>query len=280
MTKQAPRTGLIRLSREDYDAITDRANYSTIKHLHRSPAHYRHAVTTREDRDTAAMQIGRITHLAIFEPERFDREIAIWDGGQRRGKAWDAFREEHEGKELVRRQDVDSVLRLAESIRSHPDVAAHLAQGEPEVTALWTDPATGVECKARLDWIAATGVILDLKTTRDAFSDSFERDAYRLQYHVQAAFYSDAVRALTGADMPFVIIAAENTAPYVVQPYILTEEALDAGRRLYRQWLHTLVACRKTDNWPGYSSEPLPLCLPKWAEREGEPFTYDEEIAQ
>jgi hypothetical protein len=46
-----------------------------------SPAHYKHALVT-PTADTDAKKVGRVVHLAAFEPERFRNAVAVWDGAR------------------------------------------------------------------------------------------------------------------------------------------------------------------------------------------------------
>lgn len=270
-----PAGELLSLSREEYDAMTDRANFSTLKHLDKSPAHLLHALEERgEDKD--AYKVGRCTHLAVFEPAIYEADVVTWSGGTRRGKEWDVFRARHAGFEILTENETETVQGLARAVRTHPDVARYLEAGEAEVTALWTDSATGVACKGRLDWIAGSGALLDLKNTKDASPDGFGRAAYAYRYHAQAALYSDAVHAATDERLPYVLIAVESVAPYVVQPYVVTREQIDAGRRIYRTWLARLLECRESNRWPGYVDGRAELALPRWADRAGEGADEDQ----
>lgn len=269
---------LSRISRAEYDAQTERVNYSGLKHFARSPAHYRFAMDHRDQLpDTDAMVLGRVAHLMVFEPHLLDLEIAIWGGGRRAGKEWTDFQAAHEGKEIVREQDLGGLREMTRAVREHPDVVPHLAEGRAELTAIWQDPATGIECRGRMDWVSKSGVIVDLKTTRDAEPDAFARQAHQMFYHAQAAFYSDAVEVITGVRLPFMIVAVENTAPYPVQVYELSGEAIDAGRAAYRSWLRKYKRCAERGEWPGYSAGPLPLYLPRWADKSGESFELPED---
>lgn len=266
---------LSRLTRDAYDGL-ERVNYSTLKAFARSPAHYRHALTHKSP-ETDALKMGRVAHLLIFEPELFEQEVAIWEGDRRAGKIWQEFEAANADKDIVRAKDIADLQAIAEAVRTHPDVATHLAAGQAEVTAQWLDPTTEIPCKGRLDWISKSGIIMDLKTTYDASPDTFSRHAHSLNYHVQAAFYSDGVYSATGVRLPFVLVAVEKTEPFTVQVYELPEEVLDIGRATYRAWLRTLMLCRQTDIWPGYSNGPLPLSLPRWASTtSGEDFAAQE----
>ena len=74
----------------DYAAAVG-INFSTLKHMARSPMHYRYALE-HPPAETPAMLLGRATHTAVFEPDRFQLDYAVWPG-DRRGNAYLQFAE-------------------------------------------------------------------------------------------------------------------------------------------------------------------------------------------
>ena len=261
------------LSRAEYDAMTSRVNWSRLKHISRSPAHFRHALTA-EGKDTPARAFGRLAHLAILEPELFAR-VPTWTGA-RRGREWEAFRAENEGRDIATADDRDRAAAIAEAVRAHPTASQYVTGGRAEVTALWTHetppvegsglPGFAFDCKARLDYVAEkVGALVDVKTCRDASPDAFGRDVWNLQYHVQAAWYRDGFAAATGRTLPFVIVAVETEPPHVVQVYRVPDWILDEGRSTYRALLGLLDRCKRERHWPGYATGELELMLPRWA---------------
>ena len=72
------------MRREEYEAI-DAVNWSTLKVLGKSPAHYLQRMAGEESEDTEARQRGRVLHMAVFEPERFARSVVVYPDA-RRGK--------------------------------------------------------------------------------------------------------------------------------------------------------------------------------------------------
>jgi hypothetical protein len=251
------------MTREQYDLL-GRVNFSTVKHLGRSPAHYRHNLF-HERKDTDAMKRGRALSIAVFEPDEYRRQVAIWDGGRRSGKEWEAFRKANPGRELLKVEEEALVQSMATAVRNHPMAAKYVTGGRGEQTVLWTDKESGFDCKARLDFIANAGALVDLKSSRDASPSGFGRQAWNLCYHAQAAFYSDAYFAVTGERLPFVLAAVEAEAPHVVQVYRVPERVLELGRDYYRGLLVRLKDCRAEASWPGYAEQELELELPRWA---------------
>ena len=259
------------MTREEYDAI-DAVNWSRLKVLGKSPAHYLHLLTSHEDDDTDARQRGRVLHLAIFEPEKYAREVVVYPE-KRAGKAWDAFAEKHSGKEIITSRMSKVVTEMAASVRGAPMAAQFVSAGRPEKTVRWryaSPPIAHVEgfefaCKGRLDFVADCGAIVDLKSTRDASPTGFAKEVLRWEYHGQLAYYRDGYFAATGIDLPVVIVAVESLAPYVVQVYRVPEDVLELGRERYTQLLAHLNVCRRSATWPGYAEAPLELELPRWA---------------
>jgi hypothetical protein len=236
------------------------ANFSTLKWMDRSPLHYRHAVSQRGG-DTDSLRVGRAVHCAVFEPERFAASFPVWDE-KRAGAAWREFLTAC-GGDYLRGDEPDEVRALSAAVRSDPDAAPMIVGGKAEQVVMWTDEATGIACKCRVDYLRGDA-LPDLKTTRDASPRAFGRAAANYLYYAQLAFYSDGVQAAHGLLPVPHLIAVETAAPHVVAVYRVTDDQLEAGRDTYRGWLARLAECRATDRWPGYVDGIADLALPGW----------------
>jgi hypothetical protein len=69
---------------------------------------------------------------------------------------------------------------------------------------------------------------VDLKTTRNANPESFKETIIEQRYHMQAAYYCDAL-----GFKDYYIYAIEKTKPHCVCLYKLSSETLEKGRILY-----------------------------------------------
>lgn len=256
----------------DYQQI-DAVNISTLKYLRRSPLHYQHALKTRGHVESAALAFGSAVHTAVFEPAALDDRIAVWTGARMAGKEWDAFVTANAGKMLLKQDDMRRVLAIRDAVLAHPVAESYLREGEAEVTLEWTDPATQIRCKGRLDWLGPDA-ILDLKTTLDISERSFSRTTHAYAYHLQAAWYRAGFKALYGVDKPFVFIAVEKTAPYDVAVYKMDDDSLYCGKMECACLLHTLKACSESGHWPGQCESETELSLPAWA------FTDDDNAVE
>jgi hypothetical protein len=263
--------GIHRISWRDY-LLSDRMNWSMLKLLGKAPALYRHRLLNPEDDDTDEKRLGRATHAATLEPERFRRDFVMYPD-RRASKAWDAFKEKHAEQEILTEAGWEKALAISTAVRTHPDAARFLSGGRAEHAVFWThrEPGVGgvpgfeVQMKCRVDFLCNAKAINDLKTTRDAGPSAFGRAAFNLEYYVQGAVNVDAVHAVTGEWWPFYITAVESHAPYLVQVYQLTDEHLELGRERYRDLLRLYDVCRRDNHWPSYATTVMDLVLPAWA---------------
>jgi hypothetical protein len=259
------------MTREEYDAV-DAVNWSTAKMIARSNAHYAHALAREDDGDTDAMAFGRALHTAILEPDLYASGVAVWEEGTRRGKKWDAFEAAalSSGQDVITHAQASRIGQIVGRVCYNPSMMALIERGRAEVTVLWRDTETGLDCKGRLDFVPddPSGAVVDLKTCRDASPDAFGRCALKYGYHAQAAFYTDGLARSTGmAPRPYLILALESAPPYVAQVYRVHDEALELGRDEYRRCLAKIVEYRADARAAGrgYADGPMDLQLPKWA---------------
>jgi len=237
--------------------------------IRRAPALYAYRRDNPQEQ-TPAMRLGTLTHSAVLEPEVFAHSvIARPEGIDRRtsaGKAdWAAFEIQAEGREIITNEEGAKLAAIRDAVRSHPAAAKALA-GSPviEQSIFWD--ADGIACRCRPDAVTERGVIVDLKTTRDASPEGFAKSIAQYRYHVQAAFYSDGYKAAFGEPpRGFVFIAVETEPPYLVAVYVASETMTSRGRIDYQTDLDTFRRCRDANEWPGYSDAPLTIDLPKWA---------------
>jgi hypothetical protein len=219
---------------------------------------------------TPAMRLGTLTHTAVLEPDYFALTTIVRpEGIDRRtsaGKAaWAEFELEADGKEILTAEEMSKLAAIRDAVRAHPAAAKALA-GSPTIEQSIFWDVDGIACRCRPDAVTDKGVLVDLKTTRDASPDGFAKSIASYRYHVQAAYYSDGYEAAFG-ELPrgFVFIAVETEPPFLVAVYVASELMTIRGRADYLADLDTFRRCRDADEWPGYSTAPLTIDLPKWA---------------
>lgn len=250
---------------------------SSLKKLARSPLAYKWALDHPDSTPSASMVLGSAVHTAILEPERMRTDYVLWDGGARRGKAWDAFEAENDAKTILTATEFDTVKAMRRSVLTHEPAVRYLEAGTPEVSMQWE--MAGRQFKGRIDWLTiidGAPVIVDLKTTRDARPYKFGADAFNLGYFIQFALYCDGFAALHGGQVPrFVVIAIENKAPFEPAVFTIPEEVIEHGRNAYQDLLDTLQECESTDTWPPSCADEQPLTLPNYAFRDEDEDAFD-----
>ena len=248
---------------------------SHLDQVAKSPLHYfaRYLDPNRVATEpTAAMAIGSAVHTHVLELDQWDaRYVSAPDGIDRRTKAgkaeWEAFTTAATGRTVLPKADADLVMRMAHSVFSHPAAAMLLAlPGKAETTHMWTDEATGLQCKCRPDWLTDDGrLIVDLKTTEDASPRGFARSIAQWRYHTQASWYLDGVEQSTGTrPEQFLFVCVEKKAPYACAVYAADAEMIDAGAQTAARDLDVLATCKAANAWPGYSDQIEPISLPAW----------------
>lgn len=225
--------------------------FSRLKHMAQSPAHYLASLEDR--RDTGPMLFGRACHSAVL-----GGSFAVYDG-ERRGKAWESFKAEHDGEDIITATEHDRVRRVADAVAAHP-LAARLLTGDRELPIAWE--RQGRACSSRLDCLGASWVA-DLKTSNTSEPNRFGRMAIRMGYHAQLAWYQDAARFIGRAAPDAFLVAVETSAPYAVTVMQLTSRALEEGRKLCRIWFERLLTCEEVDVWPGYCESAVDLDVPE-----------------
>lgn len=251
-----------------------------------SPAHYKFP-PARDEESTqakATKDFGTAAHIAILEPETFERRV-FRGPEDRRGNKWKDAEEwcRAEGKTLLIQSAYDEVLAIRDAVHADPWINSIITGGKPvvEASGYWIDEATGELCRCRPDlYREDLGVILDLKTTLSAHPDAFARSVINYGYHAQEAFYSDGWSALGKLVNGFVFLAWEKKSPYAFAVYELPPSIVEEGRAIMRQALDRYAECVKKDRWPAYGEGVQELSFQRWAYRLTEaPNPLDEEVA-
>lgn len=223
---------------------------------------------------TPALEFGQVFHAVLLGQPLDDLFVLIpgdvlTANGQRRGKAWDAFCDEHSGKVLLKPSEYEPIRMMAESIVAHPKARALLeSEGDVEQAVRWTCQETGLRLRCRPDKMT-TEAIVDLKSAADVSPKSFSVSAYNFGYHRQASLYSDGIAALTGERFPFAFIAVRKTPPYTCEVFELSPDFVDLGRKENRDGLRRMKHCIDTGAWrqPTHGTI-VELGMPTWAKYE------------
>lgn len=261
------------------------ASKSALDLVLRSPARYRAWIDGAEKKRTAALSLGTAVHMARLEPERFASSYVIApdfgdlravagrttkEEGKRNKETKAAWAKDHAGAVILPAGDGATTLGIVRSIAAHPTAGELFAEGVPEVTLIWRCRATGLLCKARVDyWLPELRIAVDLKTTTDARRPAFSRTIQDLGYHRQEAHYRDGFEALGEPIDTFLFVPVEKDPPFDLQVFELEEEDADAGRAEVLEARRTLLDCLALDVFPGYETGVKRIGRPGWARKLG-----------
>jgi len=256
------------MSEDDYRKAPC-VNISALKHMLKSPAHYKHELESPdEDKRQAHLIIGTLVHRAIGEPEKFCYIVRPPEFKDWRTKASQEWRNAQTLPVLTPDEEED-VLRCVNALQKCELLMELCKRGKQEVACFKRHKRTGLMLKGRSDLVATDddGVtwVVDLKTVPEggASAVEFARKMAELNYHLQAAHYGDLFETSN-----FIFIAVEKKGFPGVGIYILDPEDIELGRRTNNALLQKLAECNKTNTWPGYGDEPRVIQLPAWKRKQ------------
>lgn len=279
----------------DYLALSA-MSASRLEALRRSPLQYQHSLTV-EPETSEALERGEALHCALLEPDRFAARyliagacVQLLKSGARKGEPCGnpgiALHDElgwlcgmhmkgfgsgiRTDVEVLSQANHEAATGMRDAILGHPRARTLVeGRGGSEITGIFADPETGVLCKIRPDrLVERSGVLVEIKTTRDAAPWAFPGDAERRGYFRKLALYRRGLRALGWDYQATAIIAVESERPHDLICYLLDEEDLDAADREVSRLLRQYRTCEEVGVWPGYQSGEdgfVILRRPDWA---------------
>lgn len=251
---------LIKMPNAEYHAMPGLSS-SGLSHLARSPAHYQ-SYKKEGVAETAAMRLGSAIHALVLEK---GIGLVLAPSSSRNTKEYKEFAKEHAGKILLLEDEMENAKRAAEAVYKHETAHRLLTGGEPELSAFWKDPNTGVDCRCRPDYFRNDGLVIDLKSTADASSSEFQRSMSVRKYHWQTAWYLRGLEIVTGRkDLNFVHVVVETSEPYGVNVFAIDEPSLNRAREDIERLLAVYSDCMHTGDWPSYPIGIQNLSLRPW----------------
>ena len=253
------------MTEQEYRAAPG-VNKSTLWEMRKSPAHYKYLLD-HPAADTPALRFGRALHAAVLTPTAYKRDFRIAPDVDKRTKsgkevyaAWlDSL---PAGAEEISAEDARIITEMVKSIKGNTEAMNLLRKTRREMPLFWADQLTGLKCKCRVDAYNGSFAV-DLKTTTDASSRAFQRDAIKYGYHVQAAHYLDGIRAAKGMTPDWFFITIEKAEPYAVHIFKVSDQFIEYGEYIRDELLQKLKRCIETDSWTGYLAERIDA--PEWA---------------
>tara|TARA_R100001509_G_scaffold30344_3_gene16255 strand:+ start:387 stop:1190 length:804 start_codon:yes stop_codon:yes gene_type:complete len=258
-------TGSVQISNEDYhasDAISASMQKTMVKH---GPKAYWNCYLNPdrpEQKPTAAMLLGTLTHCAVLEPDELTKRfVAVSSRTTKKGKE-EAKEAEEKGIIPVTEADMTTALKMRDAVFAEPHAKKLLNFGVAEKSYWWEDTVSGLTCRCRPDWLNKD-TIIDLKTSRSGANPiDFGKAVANLKYHLQAKHYLNGIPQAKH----FIFLVVQSEYPYDVGLWKLDDDALKEGQVLSRSALNQIAQCRLLDDWPSWCQAGVKsLSLPRWA---------------
>ena len=254
---------------------------------------------------TPAMFEGEVIHKAILEPDTFDSVYTVAEerhtflqtieeikgaieatgatpvkgkkpdliaqllGLDPTARVWDVYLSGLEASErrVIPRPLHNACLEIKKRVEGHPWLFKALQGGRVEEWA-HVQFSENVYLNMRMDYyndLHKQPIILDVKTTRNASFESFQKDVWNYSMYVSAAIYVDTVEKLTGRTPLFAWVVVEKEAPYPVEVYSADFGLLEAGRAVYRKTIDNLIDSVNKNEFSYNKNKIVSLNLPAWA---------------
>lgn len=229
---------------------------------------------------TGPQRLGSLAHARIVEgrpltgllevetvkgPTGRDRQLTTTATAE----TWHLADEQNDGI-VIAPGWVEQIEAMAAAFGANSE-AVRLFQDAPnaEVSIVWTDDATGLRCKSRLDRVGP-GLVVDLKTTSEQDWERWQtRLAVDFHYDAQAAMYLAAAEAAGFGECEWRFVTVGTFEPYPVIVHEVSEQFLRIGRARLRERMNAVAVAVATNEWPG---DPLSVLMdvPGWLAKQYE----------
>jgi hypothetical protein len=175
-----------------------------------------------------------------------------------------AKNEAPEGAIVVSPKERAQIVAEVAAIKSNPAAAELLSTVvEHELSVYW-ESADGHRLKCRFDAQTADGLVIDLKTTREAdILADFWKSVMSFRYHLQDAWYRCGMEAMGLEPQPLRFIVISTSLPHDCQVVTLPAAVVAEGRRLMDAALAELRLREDLDWWlPETHGEVVELQFP------------------
>ena len=227
---------------------------------------YKHFLdpTRPKFKETPSMIAGTHRHIAILEPDLFDKMFVCYKGeGDRRTKEYKEFAEKHKDKTVLKEEEYNEILYCRDAVLNDPVARILLKNGLYERSYFIDDKEDGISKKIRLDIINSLA-ISDLKKCQNANKYEFEFDAGKYNLVIQAAYSLDIYKKISGIKKDnFVLIAVEEKYPYNVCCYEFKEDDLNIAREHIDNALKIYKKCSETNTYKKINYPVRTLDIPE-----------------
>jgi len=227
--------------------------------------------------ESDAMRLGTACHSYVLEPETFYSLYAVEPeelAGKNKAKKianggcledWKAFKAEVRGRRVLTRKEFQQVQGVSHAIYHRHSAAKdhiHDVMSHSELSVFWTDPPTGLQCRARFDKIHPIMGATDLKTTgKSAQPDQFLKSIKwgwdgKEGYWLQHSHYLAGLRCVFPDWVPtFKWLVVETHYPYDCSMIRLDSDEVERYASMYRRQMELIARATEQEDWPAYGDD-------------------------
>lgn len=232
-----------------------------------TPAHALYKLQHGEQSEAQAL--GTAVHCSVLTPQIYSAEIAIAPECDRRTKdgkeTYARFLDSVGSRTVISLKQQEIVDRVWGAINGCRTAKALLDRCQQRELSLFHLDKCAT--KARLD-AYSRGIVIDVKTTRDASRAGFERSISQFGYGIQAAHYRRVIEGVGLAFTDFIFIVVETEPPHGAAVYAMEEEVMDLYDPQVEQALTDWTLCQETQTFPAYPDEIQKVSVPRWLRRQ------------
>lgn len=255
----------------DWDAV----NISALVEFEHSPKRFREVWDNGSAVGSAA-DVGTLLHAAMLQPSRIDTDIipppgrdvdGAWKEYGRDTKAWEKYESANPGKVICSDAERERLREMLRRLSNHKYARGAIfdPHRKTEVSLVWSDPLTGIACKARVD-VLLPDTLVDLKTTMIPKINGRWLTNYARMFHWfhRAAWYTRGASILFEREMPLWFVLAQSVPDYEIVVANADPAGMAGASRQIDGWMVRLAACRAANEWPGFAPEPFTIDAPKY----------------
>jgi exodeoxyribonuclease VIII len=261
------------LSNEDYHSDSAISRSGIMTYLDSPYKYWAHYINTNREKKevTQSMILGSAFHTFVLEPDKFYRQyviepekVLLKNVGR---EAYEDYKLKLEimktdRRILISNSEWDLLCIMHQALEKHSEAWDLIQGAQYEQSYFWQDKESGLMVKCRPD-ILHNNIIVDLKTIASASSRYYQRRMYESGYHIQGAMIREGIRETTGKDIPNVInVCIEKVYPFEIGIKIISEKALDEGRRKFKAVSLDINHSIVNNTWESY--QPETVDLPGW----------------
>lgn len=235
----------MKLSDQDY-FNSPAISQSDLKEILKSPKHFYHKKFVSKEEPTFAMRLGSAVHMAVLEPDEFNKKYICTDLDKRTK----AFKDAAYNKIALSRDESETVLGIKSALSQSEEINNLLKDAHIEHALFWKE--NGIDCRAKFDAVSDKHkLVIDLKTTESAYWNDFRQSIIKYQYDFQCAFYSKGLSVI-GKPYDFLFIAVEKKPPYEFSLIKISQDDLITASQIVDGCISTVKICMEKNTWPGY----------------------------